>query len=213
MNLLMSNLQEHFEKKTNQELEYILENPENYSVEALSVAQEILKHRENNNFEIVQKPVYRPEDDSATESFSVTSYFRSFSYRDILTALSTAMLLVSISAIMDYCTYSYENNPFRIWHTFLLFALVVLLNHSLYKKEHRRSNRYLGRIIQTYMMIIFFAIIKSVSFSIIDIEIKMFPEKEDFLLILLGLLFLTFFVEIVIGLIRRFLNIIKCQIF
>lgn len=149
----------------------------------------------------------------ASVSFSTKEFVRSLSYRDLFTPFSLALLLVALGKGVSYLSFlpwveSY--NPLIIATTVVMIALV---NHVVYKIEHRRPNNFIGRCIQDIVLLLFlflFATIRdslsSGTFAIDDFSIS------GSLALIPGLAIVVTLFELVVAFLKRFLKLVKWQI-
>ena len=76
------------------------------------------------------------------DSFDVRPFVRTLSYIDFLTFLTTVLMLLAGIAIKTYLT------GFTSYTTVKIFIPVCFFRgHLIYRIEHRRSNRFIGRFI------------------------------------------------------------------
>ena len=77
------------------------------------------------------------------------NYLRTFSYRDILTAVLSGTLYLSLFFIGGYILIGHT-----VSEVILVFALILswtlppLVGDFFYKKEHKRGNTFFGRLVQ-----------------------------------------------------------------
>lgn len=94
--------------------------------------------------------------DLADQVFSTRNFVRTLSYREFVTSLSLALLLLAIYSLLDY--YSNEdriaNNETTI--KWVLFCILIPVNHIFYKVEHKRPNNFIGRNFHDYIFLLLF---------------------------------------------------------
>lgn len=95
-------------------------------------------------------------------SFNTSPFLRTLSYREFLTSISLAFLLLTFNMVVNY--YSNEDwvsdniASFR-WISFLILFPV---NHIFYKLEHRRPNNFIGRNIHDYIFLLMILLISRI---------------------------------------------------
>lgn len=80
------------------------------------------------------------ERDLADQIFDTRNFTRTLSYREFITSLSLALLLLALYEILGY----YSNEDWVGNHETLLkwifFCSILPVNHVFYKIEHKRQN-------------------------------------------------------------------------
>ncbi|MDQ3190224.1 MAG: hypothetical protein M3Q58_01375 [Bacteroidota bacterium] len=207
-----------YKDKSQHELEKIVDTHSIQHVDAVKAAFTLLDEKFNiSNREVVLAPnkypnLYEQFIDLLIKGYKKISksYFITFSWREITTAIALALLFMTITNIARY----YGSEPwiedyYRLIIYVNLFSLAIL-NHIIYKKEHRRRNFFMGRITQLYLTGIL-----SVVFYEIHNTLSGYPTILDSELLVRAFFFpliASFVVEIGISLIRRTLLVFKWQI-
>lgn len=143
--------------------------------------------------------------------FNARQFVRALSYRDFLTSICLALVVVAMSEVIQY--YSSENffenrtNSFRN----IFFLMMIPLNHIVYKAEHKRSNNFIGRVLHDLIFIGSFLIINKI--LAFDINTIFAGEPLTFILFLLVIIILLVFFEIGIAILKRLFNLFKWQVF
>jgi hypothetical protein len=146
-------------------------------------------------------------------TFGTRKFIRAFSYRDILTSASLALLLIAIRELIDY----YAVDDWISARSNLLiayFALIVMVfNHIFYKIEHKRSNNFIGRIFHDGIFLICFAIISRFQLFLAGNDFSMsFGNIGSFLFTTMSLILVVTTYELLVALLKRFLKLLKWQI-
>ena len=141
------------------------------------------------------------------DSFSIKEYRRSLSHRDVFTGFSIALLFV---AVMDAVEWAADDTAVLKVAIFFTFTVV---NHVLYKLEHRRPNNFIGRNIQDYIFILLILIIT---------KAKMWAQGYDItfggnmiggaVAMIIAIIILVVFLELLIAGLKRILKMAKWQI-
>lgn len=121
-------------------------------------------------------------------------YFREFSFNDILSALFTALMLVSL----PFC--------FRMFNLFDSFYIIqsitlllpIALNHHFYLREHKRRNGFTGRLIQDLMISVFLIALLSLILKTTDT----FYWIGSFSNLVFVVLFVVLIIELVLSIIN-----------
>lgn len=210
-----------FQRKTKIELQRIVDNPEQYRPEAVSAAIKVLnKKLSEEEHSILDNATHQTKEvqlkaDRLSQSLDYSTFFRTLSYREFLTSISTALFGLAIIEIIDY--YSSElffRDTYTTWKLATVF-FIFLVNHIMYRHEHKRSNNFLGRSINDLLLF--------VSLMLLSISYKfMVGGTLDFRIDnpVLGSIFLVtlttagiFSFEIGLGFLKMLLKKIRCQIF
>jgi len=143
--------------------------------------------------------------------FNARQFLRALSYRDFLTSICLALVVVAMSEVIQY--YSSENffenraASLRI----IFFLLIIPLNHIVYKAEHKRPNNFIGRVLHDLIFIGSFLIIdKIVAF---DVNTIFAGDPLTFILFLVVIIILLMFFELGIAILKRLLTLFKWQVF
>lgn len=138
------------------------------------------------------------------DSFDIKPFLRTLSYREFLTSISCILAIFAIGAILRYL--SIVTPPIFLMG---LLLVAMMCSHIVYKAEHRRSNRFAGRLAHDVISISAFLI---VSFSL---QLRDSTISGDglviFFVVILVVMFLIIF-ELIIGLFRKLLFNLKWPI-
>jgi hypothetical protein len=144
-------------------------------------------------------------------SFDSVKFRRAFSYRDVLTSLSLALSFMAIGEILNY----YSNEEVLediVGQLIMAFTIVpLILNHVIYRGEHKRSNNYIGRVMHSFMLLAFVWIIKTVQLFLAGESIS--DRINDLILGWLLLFFVLMLFEFLVAILKRILLLFKCVIF
>lgn len=139
-----------FSEKTENELHVILAS-DKHVPEAKEAAKFII---ENKSYKILSsnkdsiKPIVpkKRTEKNTTIAFELRLFFKTFGHREVLSLISSILLFISLIFIREFYSNhdffkSINNNFFNV----LIFTLIIISNHIIYKWEHGRSNSYVGR--------------------------------------------------------------------
>lgn len=153
----------------------------------------------------------RPERDDAGQILSTRDFFRSLSYREFVTSLSLALLILAINSVLGY--YADENwfggNEFVV--KVVMFCLVVPLNHVFYKIEHKRSNTFIGRNVHDYIFILIFASLYQLILFIYGFGFQLDIGNPG--IFILGFVIVVALFELALALVKRCLKFVRWQVF
>lgn len=143
--------------------------------------------------------------------FNARPFIRALNYRDFLTSICLALVVASVSEVIQYYSSEsfFENRTASFINIF--FLLVIPLNHVVYKAEHKRSNNFIGRILHDLIFIGLFWIVKKI--IAFDINNIFAGDPLTFILFLLAMIILLVFFELGIAILKRLLNLFKWQVF
>lgn len=143
-------------------------------------------------------------------SLSPNSFSRTISYREFLTCTATALLLTSIRKISIY--YSSEDwvSDNSVGIGLWSITCVLLLNHILYRREHRRSNNLVGRLILDFLFIICCVVVAYTDDILFGRGVQSSSLSNPG--VFAGIFFLMLF-EIALGVLKRILRVVRWQIF
>ncbi|MDR7131266.1 hypothetical protein J2X69_003627 [Algoriphagus sp. 4150] len=210
-----------FQRKTRIELQRIVDNQEHFQPEAVLAATKLLnKKLSEQALPILDEAAYPTRDeklkvDRLSLSLDYRPFFRTLSYRELLTSISIALFGLAIIGIINY--YSDERffkDVHSIWrgHTILF---VFLANHIIYRYEHKRSNNFLGRSINDLFLLVSLMLL-AISYKFIIGGTYDFRIGNGVLgiIILVSVITMSIFsFEIGLGLLKMLLKKIRCQIF
>lgn len=132
------------------------------------------------------------------DSFDIKPFLRTLSYREFLTTLTTVLMLLAGVAIKAYLTGFTSNTTVRIFIPACFF-----IGHLVYRVEHRRSNRFIGRYILDIVSLLLFLLLSQI---LIDDNSAFFPEEQDVIFILFLILILIGVFEFLVSLLKKLLN-------
>jgi hypothetical protein len=146
-------------------------------------------------------------------SFNINPFFSSLSYRDFLTSLSLALLLLAFYEIIEYYLaedWVYYNQG---WLRFVLFIFFLPINHVVYKIEHQQVNNFIGRNLHDHIFILLFFGLRKFHMFLQGRNFSLTPDdalETFFILVFVVILIMSF--EAVIALLKRFFKLFKWQI-
>jgi hypothetical protein len=143
--------------------------------------------------------------------FNARAFVRALSYRDFLTSICLALVVVAMGQVFQYYSSEtfFENRTGSLRK--ILFLLILPLNHIAYKAEHKRSNNFIGRILHDLIFIGAFWVINEI--MTVNIKAIFAGDPLTFILFLIVLIILLMFFEVGIAILKRFLNLFKWQVF
>ena len=131
-------------------------------------------------------------------------YFITFSKREILSALFSSTMLVSFYFLFKH----FEINDEYFILPSLILSIPIIIGHRIYLLEHKRRNRFSGRIAHDLIISIF-----TVLLMIIALKITGTFHKVGFYSNLIFMvLVVIYFVEIVLSFLNRALIFIGWRI-
>ncbi|MBT30832.1 MAG: hypothetical protein CMO01_14335 [Thalassobius sp.] len=197
------------------QLNDIVVRDKTYEASAVEAAKDLLKEKKEayqSGLEVPVNPTYYKaveiKDSDFTESLNYKPYFRTYSYRDFTTAFSLANLCVAIYEFLIYCSDESILGNNRGLLIIVVYNIAVLLNHSTYKLEHKRSNNYIGRSIHTITFTAIF-LTEMLLYRYLVYSRVLDAGVVFYILLVFGVLFLEFIVSIL----KHILNLLKCPIF
>ncbi len=213
-----------FKHRTDQELQTIIDG-EDFAVDAKEAARIILKEREASG--LVIEPVEEtksppplpslppplPSEKMGIHPFNGMIYLRSWTVKDLITHLTIGIAWLAIYQLLIY----YNNEPeiFPIVRNtgLALYFTTIVFNHVLYRKDHGRSNNYLGRCMSDLAFFITF-IISDLFFNTLfrnNVGTLSITE-ENLIQVMVGLCIIFMAVEAVIALLKYLLRLLKWEI-
>ena len=210
---MVEHFKDKFKNKTDEELYFILENSDSYNKDAVRAADIILEMRKGINIEIVAEPLTEEvyEEDLKISHFDPKSFLRAFNSKDVLTAFSSAVLWTALQEGFAFFKSEDYFDGLEIGINLLIFFFVFTINHVIYRMDHNRSNNYLGRVLHSLLVLAFFIVIKSLFYSLVDLNFISFIGGHN-IWNLLGFIFFISFSELLIGVLRRFFKFIRWEI-
>ncbi len=153
------------------------------------------------------------ERDLADQIFSPRDFSRTLSYREFLSSLSLALLLLALCAVVDY--YDNEdwiaNNESAIKWT--LICVLLPVNHIFYKVEHKRSNNFIGRNFHDYIFIFLFVVLHKLRLFLYGLGLSIGIEGVGgAIVLLLVFIIMVMLFELAVAILKRGLNFLRWQI-
>lgn len=189
--------------------------PSMYEPLALEAAKFIIQERSKGSAsepEPIKISSKRSNKDDPARKIFQTRFFRGFSFRDIYTAITVALALTALIDILNF--YGDEDWLEDKWYgniTLYIFLSIPII-HILYKKDHRRSNDFIGRCLHITIFIFAFYIIRQVYSLIFYSQLHSVLEDPPFYLMPFALMVLAVILEIPSTLLRFILTTFKWQI-
>lgn len=146
-------------------------------------------------------------------SFKLRLFLRGLSYRDFLTSVSLGLLLQAFFVLLDY----YSSEEFLEHRTSSImmthFIIFLLLNHIVYKSEHKRSNNFIGRVIHDLIFIAGYVLINVGHRYLIGMQLSYDATFLSVIGLLIVILVAAIFFEIGVAIVKRLFMLFKWQIF
>lgn len=204
---MIENYKEQLKDRPKEELELLVDSHVSFPKEAVKAAIELLKedHGVKKTLPFKGRKLRRYEKDE----FTYQNYFKTFSYREITSALSLAFLFNAGLELLKYLREApWINENFTLLALILAVA-VFTVNHVIYKLEHKRRNFFLGRIMQNGLLL--FAITFVMVLNNWLLGDGSLASRMSFSLIFGFFLFLLA-IEIILSIFRRILTLFKWHI-
>ena len=190
-------------KKSKEELEHIVQSHHGYERAAVKASIILLKEEHG-----ISLPLPFEENSSITHQediYTYKKYFKTFSYREITSAVVLSFLFFAVSNAISYLGTVPLVEVTRPWIMFFLIFLICVLNHSIYKKEHRRRNLFLGRILQDILTIFMFLVLwTSMNWFLGNSKS---PDSGAIASVVLVVIFGLLFIEAIVSILRRILTL------
>lgn len=156
----------------------------------------------------IPDPMSSPKDFSHL-MFDAKPFLRTFSFREVLTSLAMALLMLALFDLTEY--YSEENwLPEDIGVEWCFFAIVA--SHIIYYYEHNRSNNFIGRNLHDYIFALFYFGLHRVQAATLGSGYRLDLDGIVIIPILLSLVITIAFTEAFISLIKRAFFWIRWQL-
>lgn len=155
----------------------------------------------------------RQERDLADQIFSTRNFVRTLSYREFVTSLSLALLLLSMYALLDY--YSNENWIETNYSTikWTLFCILIPVNHIFYKIEHQRPNNFIGRNFHDYILLFFFVSLDKLRLFLRGSSLSFGVEGAGTAIVfILMFIIMVMLFELAVAILKRGLKLLRWQI-
>ena len=210
---------EKFKEKTKKELQSIVNNRSSYQSAAVSAATQLLNERKDEQ-PLLETPVQSDKKETNSKfgvsmSFDYKPFFRTLSYREILTSLSLALLYHAFHETLNY--YSSERLFEGSLETIKIVIIIALflVNHVYYKFENNRSNNFIGRSISDLMFMVFL-ILTRVSYEFFldsSYRLTFSGNVVGMSSMIFGVIILVFVFESLVAILKIILKYIRCRIF
>ncbi len=147
------------------------------------------------------------------ESFFARPFIRALSHREFVTSLSLVLLLLAFYSVIDY--YANEDwiqDNYSLLKSCLL-AIIIPINHIIYKSEHKRPNNFIGRNLHDWIFLILFISLYNLQLWIHGNTLSFGVKNAGGLIILIMvLIFLIMVFELLVAILKRLLRFFKWQI-
>jgi hypothetical protein len=210
-----------FQRKTKIELQRIIDNPEQYRSEAVSAAIKVLNKKLSEEDHSIPDNGVPPTKDVQLKAdrlsliLDYSPFFRTLSYREFLTSISIAFFgLAIIETINYYSDERFFRDTSTTWKLATIF-FIFLVNHIIYRYEHKRSNNFTGRSINDLLLFITL-ILLSTSYKYLvggTLEFRIDNPVLGSIIIVTLTTAGIFSFEIGLGFLKMLLKKIRCQIF
>ena len=211
---------EKFKNKTKEDLLQIVSNERDYQPEAVKIALEILNEEtykvsvsHSEAQDLVDQDHYKSK--KSIKPFNLRPFLRSWSHRDLFSILALAPLTIALNEVVIL----YSNERFIEGNVetinFIVLFGILIGHHIVYKKEHKRSNNFIGRSTNDLFFIIVFIIIRSIYSILIGLgsPISQTDNFFDILVIPLAIVLIIFAFELLLSMINRFFKLFKWNLF
>ena len=154
----------------------------------------------------------RQNKDNPTKNVFQTKFFRAFSFREIYTAITAALVLTALMHILNfYADEDWLENKWYANNSIYMFLTIPVI-HILYKKEHGRSNDFIGRCLHVLIFIFALYSIRQIYSLTFSSQFHFVLGDIPFYLIPLLLMVLVVFLELPSTLLRFILTLFKWRI-
>lgn len=125
------------------------------------------------------------------------AYIKSFSYSELLSALFSAIMLISLLFLFNQL-----NLPNKYYILFIVtICISLILSHRFYLLEHKQRNRFFGRVIHDFIISVFVIIILTLALKISG-TFYVFGFYKNLITVVL---FVVFSFEIFLSIVNRIL--------
>lgn len=145
--------------------------------------------------------------------FSTRNFRRSLSYREFVTALSIAVLVLAGHAIIYYFSdIEWVGNNNQMLRVILILVLAPV-NHVFYKIEHKRQNNFIGRNLHDYIFLLcFITVVKFYSWINGNAISVGFGNFQSSVMAIIGLIILIILFETVVAFLKIILRYFRWRV-
>ena len=200
---MVEHFRQRYRTKTREELEHIASAPESFVPAAVKVAIQLLneKHGMQIPLPFPEVKINRYEEDYTTYKH----YFKTFSVREVTSALSLAVLFIGAHSILNYIRDAKGVDENFSLIQFLLLVLVFTLSNIIYKREHGRRNLLVGRLLQNTFLCVCILLLISLRNWLMGSGVTLF--NDDAVAIMFGFTIIILFAEGIVSIVRRILTL------
>src|SRR4051794_14025407 len=116
----------------------------------------------------------RRERSLSEKVFGTREFFRTLSYREFITAFSLSLLLFAWIAVLQYLAHYDWYTDYATILFIMLVAIIFILNHVFYRREHRRANNFIGRNFADYLLFFITWLVVEVAYVVRTGEVDTF---------------------------------------
>ena len=148
------------------------------------------------------------------KTFGTREFFRTLSYREFITALCLALLLFAALSTINYLEHYDWFDSYGRALTIALVVMIFTLNHVFYKKEHSRSNNYIGRnLADNLLFLTTYLIFEAVYFVRTGTFLTAAPTPGEYFTYPILFIGWIMVFELFLAGLKRVLNKIRCRVF
>lgn len=204
-----------FRKKTEKELQFILENEADYTQEAIEAARHLLKLEEFRKEEVLQDQLAeqkrrskRRRKNTLSGDEQIKLYLKGFTRGQFFTLLTLTLFYWALFEVFNL--YSNERGFETILYPGLIIFIPItfILNHVFYRIEVK-ENTYWGRVVSTIFLLSFMILFRMCYQTFIDGDYRYEFNLFGFFGIILALVLLAVIFELLVSLINELLKAIK----
>ena len=153
------------------------------------------------------------ERDLADPIFGIRNFVRTLSYREFISSLSLALLLLALFRILDYYSNEHWIENHDVFIKCTLFCVVLPVSHVFYKIEHKRPNNFIGRNLHDHIVLLLFIGLSKIQLLFMGASLSFAMEDVGKVIVgLLVLIILVVLLELTIAIVKRMLRLFRWQV-
>ncbi len=206
-----------YKTKSESELRHIVHHKEKYQEEAYIAAKSLLENKDHlqllkelKNINDERKKTERESDLRFDLVLDPRPYLRNVSHHEVITVIALSTFLHAMLKLSSF--YSEEN--FLEEHSdavrWFLYLIVMLANNIIYRFERKQNNNYIGRVLNTFILIVAVFLVRDAINFVFNLESELFAYSLN---TILGWFFLSVIFETSIAFLKVLFRYLKWDLF
>ena len=205
--------QKKFRNKSDEELKFIIDHPDDMDPDAISVAKALLTERKAGNRVVATRHYGREVMDELNRQKlrkAFRKYMKTFDFMTLLAAITAAVIML---AAFHFALYFLRNqNTDFTWFIILIYISGFAIGHIFYRIFKKVDHGFYGRLLQDCIYQIIISILVSIELQVIAVNTEFTFSINTLWMNTLVLLLLIPILEIVLSLFNSLLKLFRIHL-